>query len=89
MLYKLVGVVQRQVIDTVKIEVEADNSEEAQDLAYEVLSEYPESELVVKRLLRISTVSERPTGIALEFERSETEQVFEEDNDDGDGPEYA
>ena len=94
MLYKLVGVVERKVYETIKLEVEASNPEDAQDLAYEVLSEYPNSNLVVNRLLRVNIIGERPTGVALEFQRDEAEQVFEGNNDDDDGdddppPRYA
>lgn len=92
MIYKLQGIVQRNVSDFFNIEVEAGDPTEAQDLAYEVLSDYPYSELVVNRLLRVDSESGPPLSIALEFVKDDAELVFEESNDDddnGDGPEYA
>lgn len=84
-LFKLIGVVSHNVVDTYQLEVEANSSEEAMDVAYEVLSE-DGSPLVLTKKLRIATEAEPANSVALNFERTETEEVFE---DDGDGPEYA
>ena len=90
-VFKLIGVIRHEVSDTFLLEVEADNPEEAQDVAYEVLSEYPNSVLSVKQLLKVGSEYSSPDAIHLEFQRDEVEQVFEEENDDGDddGPRYA
>ena len=90
MLYKLVAVIERTVVDTYNLEIEADDPEEAQDVAYEVMSTHPDADIVVNRLLRVHTEPERPVSIAIEFQRDElsnegdlVEEVF---NDDGDEP---
>lgn len=85
MLHKLIGVVSHNVVDTYQLEVEANTPEEAMDVAYEVLSEEG-SPLVLNKKLRIATSVEPANSVALEFEKTETEEVFE---DDGDDPDYA
>lgn len=91
MIYKLKGITERKVFDNFSVEVEAADPGEAQDLAYEILSDYPNSELVANRLLRVDTSSGPVASIALEFVKSDAEEIFDEGNndDDGDGPEYA
>jgi hypothetical protein len=93
--FKLVGVIERNVVDTYNIELTAEDAEEAQDLAYEVLSNLPYTDLVVEKLLRVNTQPERAHSIALEFQREElnedqetAEEVFF-DGDDDDGPKRA
>ena len=91
MKYELVGVVQRIVTESYMIEVEAEDPEEAQDVTYEVLSDYPNSEMKVDRLLKIDAVYESPTSIGLSFKREESEEVFDAENNeyDDEGPDSA
>lgn len=51
MVYELTGVVRRVVEEEFVVTVEADSQDEAADLTYTVLSEYPDSELSSARLL--------------------------------------
>lgn len=87
MLYKIVAVTERVVVDTFNLEIEADDPEEAQDIAYEVMSSFPNSTLSVNRLLRVHTEPERTTSIAIEFQRDELEEEgeFVEEVFNGDG----
>lgn len=87
--FKLVAVIERTVVDTFNLEIEAEDPEEAQDVAYEIMSNYPYSELSADRLIRVKTDPERPFSIAIEFQREELEQeakraeeVFDNDGDD-------
>lgn len=88
--YEMVGVIQRVVVETFTAEVEAENPGEAQDLLYEVLSDYPNSEFKVTKLLKVREEGEVPVSIAIEFQEEEladprseiTETVFEELPDD-------
>jgi hypothetical protein len=88
MEYKIVGILERNAVDTFNLTIEAEDPEEAQDVAYEVLSNYPNSEIPVKKLLRVHTAPERPTSIVIEFQRDELETA-EEVFSDGDDPERA
>jgi len=99
-VFKIIGAVERNVVDTFNLEVEAEDPEEAQDIAYEILSNLPTIEYPIKKFLRVQTVPERPISIAIEFQREEfeeeaevAEEVFSnDDNDDGDDdppPRYA
>lgn len=90
MVYEMIGVIERTVVESFTADIEADSPSEAQDLFYEVLSEYPDSPYHVKRLLKVGEASSRPTSIAIEFARDELappeddiDVVFSEgDNDD-------
>lgn len=76
-IYKLVSVIERTLIDTFNLEVEAGDAEEAQDVAYEVMSSYPYSDIPLNKLLRVKSEAERPFSIAIEFQREELEQEQE------------
>lgn len=75
--YKLVGVIQRAVIETYDVEISAETVGEAQDLLYEILSDYPDSELVADRMTCVKREGSRPNSIVVELVDSEAE-VFEE-----------
>lgn len=51
MEYKLTGVVRRVIDEEYDVTLEADSSDEAADVFYAVLSEYPDSEMFAARLL--------------------------------------
>lgn len=95
--FKLVAVIERTVVDTFNLEVTTEDAEEAQDLAYEIMSNYPYTDLVADKMLRVSTEPERPFSIAIEFQREElqeeqkqAEEVFDgNDDDEPDPPRYA
>lgn len=81
MLYPVIGTIVREVKETIELVIEADDPEEAQDIAYEVLSEYPINSIPVERLRVLQRIGSSPTGIALEFQRTEQEEVFDSEND--------
>lgn len=89
MIYRLAAVTERTVHDAFGIEVEADDPQEAQDLAYEVLSDYPNSELVLNRLLKVDTQPGPIVSITLEFVKDDVEAVFEGNDDDDNGDSIA
>lgn len=88
-VYALIGTIVREVKETILLEIEADDPDEAQDVAYDILSEYPSSEFVAKRLRIVQRASARPTGVALEFQQlpeehdqqEEVEEVFSANDD--------
>lgn len=51
MLYKADGVISRTVEEKYYIEIEANDPDEAKDVAYAILSEFPNAEFDAKRLL--------------------------------------
>lgn len=51
MQYKLTGVVRRTVEEEYNVTVEASSQDEAADITYAVLSDFPDSELSAVRLL--------------------------------------
>lgn len=79
--YTLLGAIVREVNETIEVVIEAEDPVEAQDIAYELLSEYPHSDFVADRLRVISRNGSRPTGIAIEF-KTVQEEVFDDDQDD-------
>lgn len=80
--FKLVGVIQRPVIETFDVEITANDVSEAQDLLYEILSDYPDSELVANRMLCVNREGSRPISIVVEVRETEAEEVFSDDDDD-------
>lgn len=79
--FDLVGVIQRTVVETFDVQLTAHTASEAQDLLYEILSEFPDSELVADRMLCVNREGTRPTSIVVEVRGSETEEVFSDDDD--------
>lgn len=77
MIFDMTGTIERIVTETFKAEVEADTPEEARDLLYEVLSDYPNSELSVTKLLKVNEESTAMSGISISF--AEEEEYDEDD----------
>ena len=78
--YKLIGEIVREVTETIELEIEADDPEEAKDVAFEILSDYPNSDLVATRMRVIRRVNNyNPAVDSLEFVRTEQEEVFYDD----------
>lgn len=80
--YKLVGVIERNVVETFYVEITANSAEEAQDVCYEILSEYPDSDLVADRLLLTNREGTRPSSILVDLTGSEMEEVFDSNDDE-------
>ena len=78
MIFDMIGTIERVVTETFKAEVEAESPEEAQDLLYEVLSTYPNSELQVNRLLKVSEEGIGMAGISIAF--ADEEEYDDEDD---------
>lgn len=78
----MTGMIERTVREVFSAEVEASDPEEAQDMLYEVLAEYPNSSFDVDRLLKVSEIGSRPTTIAIELDGTATERVFDGELDD-------
>ena len=51
MLYKMEAILTRTVQERFRVDIEASSRDEALDLAYSVLEDYPDSDLTVNRLL--------------------------------------
>lgn len=85
MVHTLFVDVEKTVVERFKVEVEADDREEAQDLVYHEFTE-PENDFILARKLKIKedVQSLNVLGIEFEKERSVQDEVF---NDDG--PEIA
>lgn len=80
MIFEMIGQIERVVTDTFKAEVEADNPEEARDLLYEVLSDYPNSPLALRRLLKVDEENTAIAGISIDFADDEDEDEDDEDD---------
>lgn len=83
MIYSMIGKIDRVLTETFKAEVEAKNAEEAQDILYEILSDYPNSEFRgwCRRLLKVEEQADGLAGISIEFDDLEyVEHEFDEDD---------
>ena len=81
MIYHLTGKIDRLVTDTFAAQVEADSAEEAQDILYEILSDYPNSKFHCRRLLKVNEESTGLTAISIEFDDLEdVEYEFDEED---------
>ena len=87
-MYTIMVEVQRLVTEVWELGIEAEDPTEALDLAYEHMSEFPDSELEVKTRRRVEEVTKDCTVMDVEHKREEAndvgERVFsEEDKDAG------
>ena len=80
MKYELVGIIDRNVEESFEAVIEAPSPEEAQDILYEILSEYPNSEFVADQLLKLDVKGSRPTSVSIEFRGPVEEEEVVEDN---------
>ena len=82
MIYKLIGKIDRVVTSTFEAHVKASSAEEAQDVLYEVLSDYPNSEFSCQRLLKTEEECGGIAGISIEFDDLEdVEHEFDDEDD--------
>lgn len=83
MKFEFKAVIERTVRETFNIVVTEDNVHDAEDLVYEALSEYPDSFLVLDRLMKIGEENVgTPEILNITVQESEVDKVFEEEEYD-------
>ncbi len=85
MKFEVYARIEREVVETFKSEIEADSKDEAQDLLFEILTEYPTSNLSVTRLLRIAEEAHKPHNVELLSASTPEEREYVNDDDYYDG----
>lgn len=69
MIYELTATTTREIEETFTVVVDADDPEEALDIAYHAVTEYPDTSITVKKLLRTHVHSNEPDDVDLKFKR--------------------
>ena len=85
--FDLIVEIDRSVHEQYKVTVTAEDEEEAQDLVYDHFVEFPNADFVLYSRIRTREATHSVEISSIEFERTEAEAVFG-DNDDG-GDEIA
>lgn len=82
MKYDLMVTVDRLVTENYKVTVTADSPEEAEDLAFEYFSEYPNGELTPDSNLKVSEETNHVSIVNIEFveEENTASKVFNDDD---------
>lgn len=88
--YKLDVTLTRTVVERYSVEVDANDPEEAQDIAYDYMSEYPNSTGAIRpeKLLKVTENNVSTHVDDVSFVRSSIEKIFG-DNDEPDGDNIA
>lgn len=79
-MYDMIVTVNRSVIERYKIKVSADDPEEAQDIAYDYFSAYPDGTVPPDSCLKIMDDTFSCSVEAIEFVETETPEVFNDDS---------
>lgn len=83
-MYEIVVNVKRVVEETYKLKVEAQDPEEAQDIAYDFFVEFPNGTVPPERCLKVREDTMKTEIIEIEFERDEPPEPDNDVFDDGD-----
>lgn len=69
MIFEMTGVIDRAVTSTFNAEVEADSAEQAKLMFEDVLRNYPDSHVQLKRLFKVKEEGQVLPGVAILFKK--------------------